>query len=291
MMRIGPTLRRCLDEPRVRVGGTLMLLLLAIAIFAPLLAPHDPGDQDLLSTLTPPVWTADGSWSHPLGTDSLGRDVLSRLIFGSRVAMRVALLAALGAAALGSSLALVAGYYGGWIDWIVGRAVDVWMSFPPVILSLILMVGFGAGLNNVILAIIIVDWTRFCRVVRSEVIVVARRDYIPAARLAGFSHLQVIVKEIVPAVTPLLLTLVSIEMGIAVVVEAILSFVGLSVEPSVSAWGAMIADARQSMYEAPWSLVAPVLGIFVSVLAANLLGDGLRRSVDPRLAQRLAVLR
>jgi peptide/nickel transport system permease protein len=291
MMRIGPTLHRCLAEPRVRVGGTLMLLLLAVAIFAPLLAPHDPGDQDLLSTLTPPVWTADGSWSHPLGTDSLGRDVLSRLIFGSRVAMRVAILAALGAAALGSSLALVAGYYGGWIDWIVGRAVDVWMSFPPVILSLILMVGFGAGLNNVILAIIIVDWTRFCRVVRSEVIVVTRRDYIPAARLAGFSHLQVIVKEIVPAVTPLLLTLVSIEMGIAVVVEAILSFVGLSVEPSVSAWGAMIADARQSMYEAPWSLVAPVLGIFVSVLAANLLGDGLRRSVDPRLAQRLAVLR
>ena len=291
MIRIGPTLRRCLAEPRVRVGGTLMLLLLAVAIFAPLLAPHDPGDQDLLSTLAPPVWTADGSWSHPLGTDSLGRDVLSRLIFGSRVAMRVAILAALGAAALGSSLALVAGYYGGWIDWIVGRAVDVWMSFPPVILSLILMVGFGAGLNNVILAIIIVDWTRFCRVVRSEVIVVMRRDYIPAARLAGFSHLQVILKEIVPAVTPLLLTLVSIEMGIAVVVEAILSFVGLSVEPSVSAWGAMIADARQSMYEAPWSLVAPVLGIFVSVLGANLLGDGLRRSVDPRLAQRLAVLR
>jgi peptide/nickel transport system permease protein len=291
MIRLTPMLRRCVAEPRVRVGGTLMLLLLLTAIFAPLLAPHDPGDQDLLHTLVPPLWASDGDWSFPLGTDSLGRDILSRMIFGSRVAMRVAFIAALGAAALGSSLALLAGYFGGWADGIIGRAVDVWMSFPPVILSLILMVGFGAGLNNVILAIIIVDWTRFCRVVRSEVIVVAKRDYITAARLAGFSHMQVVLKEIVPAVIPLLLTLLSIEMGIAVVVEAILSFVGLSVEPSVPAWGAMIADARQSMYEAPWALVAPVLGIFVSVLACNLLGDGLRRAVDPRLAQRLSVVR
>ena len=160
---------------------------------------------------------------------------------------------------------------GGWADWIIGRAVDVWMSFPPVILSLILMVGFGAGLDNVILAIIIVDWTRFCRVMRSEVMVVTQRDYITAARIAGFSHVQVVLKEIVPAVTPLLLTLVSIEMGIAVVVEAILSFVGLSVEPSVAAWGAMIADARQSIYEAPWGLIMPVLGISSTALGTAVL--------------------
>ncbi len=124
------------------------------------------------------------------------------------------------------------------------------MSFPPVVLSLILMVGFGAGLGNVILAIIVVDWTRFCRVVRSEVLIVMKRDYIPAARLLGFSHARMILREVLPAVTPLLLTLVSIEMGIAVIVEAILSFVGLSVEPDVPAWGVMIADARQTMYQA-----------------------------------------
>jgi peptide/nickel transport system permease protein len=291
MIRSSSLLGRCFAEPRVRIGGALVAALLLTAILAPVLAPHDPAEQDLLHVLLPPAWAADGDWSHPLGTDSLGRDILSRLIFGARVAMHVAVVAALGAAALGSALAIVAGYYGGWADWIIGRAVDVWMSFPPVILSLILMVGFGAGLDNVILAIIIVDWTRFCRVVRSEVMVVTQRDYIPAARIAGFSHVQVVLKEIVPAVTPLLLTLVSIEMGIAVVVEAILSFVGLSVEPSVAAWGAMIADARQSIYEAPWGLIMPVLGIIVSVLGANLLGDGLRRSVDPRLAQRLVVLR
>jgi peptide/nickel transport system permease protein len=278
-------------EPRLVIGAGLMLAIALVALFAPFLAPHPPGDQDLLATLLPPAWSADGDTNYLLGTDSLGRDVLSRLIFGARVAMRVAIFAAFGAALLGSTLALIGGYFGGWADWLIARAVDVWMSFPPVILSLILMVGFGAGLNNVILAIIIVDWTRFCRVVRAEVLAVTKRDYIPAARLVGFSHFQIVWKEVLPAVSPLLLTLISIEMGIAVIVEAILSFVGLSVEPDVAAWGVMIADARQYMYQNAWGLILPMLAIFLTVLAANLLGDGLRRSVDPRLTQRLGVVR
>jgi dipeptide transport system permease protein len=288
---MGDLVQRALREPRVIVGGALMLFVLAVAVLAPWLAPHDPTDQDLLHTLLPPIWQAGGDADFLLGTDSLGRDILSRLIYGARVAMTVAIVAALGAAVLGSALALVAGYFGGLIDWLIGRAVDVWMSFPPVILSLILMVGFGTGLRNVILAIVIVDWTRFCRVVRSEVMAVMKRDYVPAARLVGFTHLQVILREVLPATTPLLLTLVSIEMGIAVIVEAILSFVGLSVETDVAAWGVMIADARQYMYQAEWGLILPVLAIFVTVLAANVLGDGLRRSLDPRLSQRLAAVR
>jgi peptide/nickel transport system permease protein len=282
-------LRRVIAEPRAVIGGAIMLSVLFVALAAPYLAPHDPAEQDLLRTLLPPAWLRGGDWAFPLGTDSLGRCTLSQLLFGARVAMTVAVAAAAGASLVGSSLALIGGYFGGAIDWLISRAVDVWMSFPPVVLSLIFMVGFGAGLGNVILAIIIVDWTRFCRIVRSEVLAVARRDYVPAARLVGFSHLQVIVKEILPAVTPLLLTLISIEMGIAVIVEAILSFVGLSVEPNVPAWGVMIADARQYMYQAEWGLILPVLGIFVTVLGANLLGDGLRRSLDPRLVRRLAV--
>ncbi len=284
-----PLLRRVLAEPRAVIGGAIMLFVLLIASFAPLLAPHDPAEQDLLRTLLPPVWQHGGEWAFPLGTDSLGRCTLSQLLFGARVAMKVALAAAGGAALLGASLALICGYFGGAVDWLISRAIDVWMSFPPVVLSLIFMVGFGAGLGNVILAIIIVDWTRFCRIVRSEVLTVTRRDYVPAARLVGFSHRQVILKEILPAVTPLLLTLISIEMGIAVIVEAILSFVGLSVEPNVPAWGVMIADARQYMYQAEWGLILPVLGIFITVLGANLLGDGLRRSLDPRLVRRAAV--
>ena len=276
-------LRRCLSSPRVLIGAVLILCVMAVAAFAPQLAPHDPTEQDLLYTLLPPVWAVGGESAYPLGTDSLGRCILSRLIYGSRIAVYVAAVAATGAMVLGTILALVAGYFGGRIDWFVGRAVDVWMAFPPVILALILLVGLGAGVNKVILAIIIIDWTRFCRVIRSEVLVVMKRDYIPAARLAGFSHTQVILKEVLPAVAPLLITLLSLEMGIAVIVEATMSFVGLSVEADVSAWGVMIADARQFMHQAPWGVVLPMLAIFATVLGFNLLGDGLRRALDPRL--------
>jgi peptide/nickel transport system permease protein len=199
--------------------------------------------------------------------------------------MTVAVFASLGAMVIGSILAYVSGYFGGAIDWIIGRAVDVWMSFPPVILSLILMVGLGIGLDKVILAIVLVDWTRFCRVLRSEVLIVTGRDYVAAARLLGFTHWQTLVREVVPATLPLLITLISLEMAIAVVVEAILSFVGLGVKPDQPAWGQMIADARQYVYQSPWNLLFPVLAIFLTVTAFNLLGDGLRRTLDVRLAE------
>jgi peptide/nickel transport system permease protein len=268
---------------RVLLGLSIVLVIAFTAVFAPLLAPYDPNDQNLISTLLPPAWLPGGEPEFPLGTDSLGRDVLSRLIYGARVAMTVAVVASFGAMLLGGVLAHVAGYFGGRIDWLIGRIVDVWMSFPPVILSLILMVGLGTGLRNVILAIILVDWTRFCRVLRSEVLVVRRRDYVTAARLIGFSHWRTITREIVPATVPLLITLMSLEMGIAVIVEAILSFVGMSVSADTPAWGQMIADARQYVYQSSWNLIFPILAIFVTVFAFNLLGDGLRRTLDVRL--------
>jgi peptide/nickel transport system permease protein len=249
------------------------------------IAPHDPAEQDLLAILLPPAWTLDGNPVFPFGTDSLGRCVLSRLIYGARTAMSVAIVASVGAMLLGSILAHVCGYFGGALDWVVGRAVDVWMSFPPVILSLILMVGLGTGLDKVILAIILVDWTRFCRVLRSEVLVVTQRDYVSAARLLGFTHWRTITREILPATLPLLITLLSLEMGIAVVVEAILSFVGMGVKPDQAAWGQMIADARQYIYQSPWNLLFPMLAIILAVSGFNLLGDGLRRVLDVRLAE------
>jgi peptide/nickel transport system permease protein len=270
---------------RVIVGLTIVVVIIACALFAPLVAPHDPEEQNLIATLVPPAWSAAGDPSYPLGTDSLGRDVLSRLLYGARVAMTVAVLASLGAMLAGATLAHLGGYFGGKVDWLIGRAVDVWMSFPPVVLSLVLMTGLGAGVRSVILAIVLVDWTRFCRVLRAEVLVTARQDYVAAARLVGFSHWRTLTREILPATLPLLITLVSIEMGIAVIVEAVLSFVGMSVGANQSAWGQMIADARQSIYESAWNLVLPMLAIFVTVLGFNLLGDGLRRSLDPRLMQ------
>ena len=270
---------------RVIAGSAVVLSVLLCALSAPLIAPHDPDEQNLLTTLLPAAWQAGGDFSHLVGTDALGRDVLSRLLFGARVAMTVAIAASLGAMIVGSVLAYIAGYLGGWADWLIGRAIDVWMSFPPVILSLILMTGLGTGVRNVILAIVLVDWTRFCRVLRSEVMVVARRDYVTAARLVGFSHWRTVTREIAPATIPLLVTLLALEAGIAVVVEAILSFVGLGVKSNQIAWGQMIADGRDAIYQAPWNLLAPVLAIFVAVAAFNMLGDGLRRTLDVRMVE------
>ncbi|HUD88763.1 MAG TPA: ABC transporter permease [Xanthobacteraceae bacterium] len=276
---------RSLHSTRVLIALCMILTIAVCAVFAGWIAPHDPGEQNLLSILTPPAWAEGGDPSYLLGTDSLGRDVLSRLIYGARTAMLVAFFASIGAMIIGSVLAHISGYFGGAVDWVIGRMVDVWMSFPPVILSLILMVGLGVGLGKVILAIVLVDWTRFCRVLRSEVLIVTRNDYVAAARLLGFTHWQTIVREVLPATLPLLITLMSLEMAIAVVVEAILSFVGLGVGADQPAWGQMIADARQYVYQSPWNLLLPVATIFLTVTAFNLLGDGLRRTLDVRLAE------
>ena len=267
---------------RIWAGAVLISLVAGAALFAPVLAPHDPEAQDLLATLLPPSWADGGRIEFPLGTDTLGRCVLSRLMWGARVALYVAVAASLGAMVLGGVLGHVAGYFGGWVDQAISRVVDVWMSFPPVILALVLMVGLGVGINNVVLAIILVDWTRFCRVLRAEVLTTMTRDYVVAARLAGFGHAQTILREVLPATLPLLATLLSLEMGMAVVVEAILSFIGMSVEATVPAWGVMIADSRQSMYQAPWNLVSPMIAILAVVLGFNLLGDGLRLAFDVR---------
>ncbi len=273
-------------RPRVRLpvqgwlGGALILLLVVMAAAAPWIAPAPPNDMDLLSVLLPP------DASHWLGTDSLGRDVLSRLVWGTRIALFVAVGAAIGAAVVGTLLGLLAGALGGWVDWLISRLVDLWMSFPPVVLSLLLMVALGAGLGNVVLAIVLVDWTRFCRVLRSEVMVIRRQDYVSAARLIGFGAVRTIRREIFPGIVPTLVTLGALEMGIAVRVEAVLSFVGMSVPADVPAWGQMIADARSDMVAAPWAILAPVGAIVLTVIGFNLLGDGLRQRLDPRLRAR-----
>ena len=270
---------------RVIIGFAIVLIVAGAALLAPALAPHNPEDQDVLNTLLPPFWASGGDPSFPLGTDGLGRCILSRLLYGARVAVAVAFFGSFGAMLIGAVLGHVAGYFGGRIDWLISRLVEVWMSFPPVVLALILMTGFGVGLRNVILAIILVDWTRFCRVLRADAKIVAAKDYVAAARLVGFSHARTLAREVLPATLPLLLTLLSLEAGVAVIVEAILSFVGYSVEANRPAWGQMIADARQTIYQSPWSLVLPILCIFVTVLGFNLLGDGLRRSLDVRLTE------
>jgi peptide/nickel transport system permease protein len=280
------SLRQILRQPRLVVGGGILLTVMLAALFAARIAPHDPLEQDLLHMLAPPMWAQEGSAAYPLGTDGLGRCVLSRLIYGGRVALIVAVVSALGAMLLGSTLALLGGYFGGRIDRGISAVVDLWMSFPPVVLSLILLVGLGTGIDKVILAVVLVDWTRFCRVVRADVLVTRQRDYVLAARLMGFTHLRTMLREVLPAVLPLMITLFSIEMGIAIVVEATLSFIGLSVPPDITTWGQMLADARSDMQSDVWVMLVPVGAIILTVLGCNLLADGLRVALDPRLRRR-----
>lgn len=279
-------LRQLARQPRVWVGGGILLAVMLLALFAPWVAPHDPLDQDLLHMLSPPMWSPGGDAAFPLGTDGLGRCVLSRAIYGARVALTVAVVAALGSMLLGSTLAVLGGYFGGLVDRAISYVVDLWMSFPPVVLSLILLVGLGTGVDKVILAVVLVDWTRFCRVIRADVLVTRRREYVLAARLLGFGHLRVMLREVLPAVVPLMITLFSIEMGIAIVVEATLSFIGLSVPAQVTTWGQMLADGRTDLQGAPWVMLVPVACIILTVLGCNLLGDGIRVALDPRLRER-----
>ncbi|MBN9029651.1 ABC transporter permease [Rhizobium sp. YJ-22] len=274
-------LKAMLREPRVAIGGGFILLLLLVAIFAPFLAPKDPLEQDLMLGTLPPAGYAGAEPGYWLGTDDLGRDVLSRVLYGTRVALTVAFVAAGLAGLIGTALGLIAGWYGGWADRIISRLVDIWMAFPPVLLSILLVAVLGSGIHSVIAAIVIIDWTRFCRVVRAETQAQASMDYVVAARTIGFSRLHILLREILPNVAPALIALVSLEMGIAVIVEAILSFVGLSVSSDTPTWGGMIAQGRQIVYQGWWVLVVPLTVLFATVLAFNQLGDGLRRALDP----------
>ncbi len=277
------SLRAALSEPKVILGGGFILCLILVAIFAPWLAPKDPLEQDLMLATLPPAGYAGTEPGYWFGTDDLGRDVFSRLIHGTRIALLVAFVAAGLAALVGTTLGLLAGWYRGWVDAIISRLVDIWMAFPPVLLSILLVAVFGAGVHSVIAAIVIIDWTRFCRVVRSETMAQAQMDYVTAAKVLGFSRFKILIGQILPNVGPVLIALISLEMGIAVIVEAILSFVGLSVSSDTPTWGGMIAQGRQIIYQGWWVLVAPLIMLFLTVLAFNQLGDGLRRALDPMM--------
>ena len=272
-----------LREPRLLFGGGVLLVLLVLAGAAPWVAPHDPLEQDLMSATLPPIGFPGADEAHWLGTDDLGRDVLSRLIYGARVALLVSVCAATSAAAIGTLLGLLAGFFAGVVDALISRLIEIWMAFPAVLLAILIVAILGPGVSSVIVAIAIIDWTRFARTIRADTMAQARTDYVVAARTLGFGRWAILFREILPNIVPNLMALVALEMGIAIVVEAILSFVGLSVSSDTPTWGGMIASGRQIIYQAWWVFAAPLAAVFLSVLAFNQLGDGLRRATDPVL--------
>ncbi|GLQ80102.1 ABC transporter permease [Mesorhizobium huakuii] len=270
-------------SPRLWLAGGWLLLALLAAIFAPLVAPQDPLAQDLMLERLPPLWLDGAEPGYWLGTDSLGRDLLSRLIFGGRIAFIVAFAAAIAACLVGSTLGLIAGYFGGWADRIISRIVDIWMAFPPVLFAILLVAVLGTGLSSVILAIAIIDWTRFCRVIRAEAMGQSRMDYVENARIAGYGRIGIMLREVLPNVVPSIVALLSLEMGIAVIVEAILSFVNLSISTDDPTWGGIIAEGRLSIHQAWWVLVFPLITLILTVLSFSQFGEALKARFDPVL--------
>ena len=263
-------------------GGWLTLLAVA-ALFAPLIAPQDPLMQDLFTSRLPPFWQQGAEPGYWLGSDSLGRDVLSRILYGARLALIVALVAGTLTCLIGASFGLVAGYYRGWPDRIISRLVDIWMAFPPVLFAILLIAVLGTGLTSIIIAIVIIDWTRFARVIRAEAMSQGAMDYVASAQVAGRTRFGTMLTEILPNVLPTIVALLTLEMGIAVIVEAILSFVNLSISTDSPTWGGMISEGRTSVHQAWWVLVFPLITLFLTVLSFSQLGEGLKDRFDPVL--------
>jgi ABC-type dipeptide/oligopeptide/nickel transport system permease subunit len=269
---------------RLVFGLAVLLAMVLCAALAPWLAPHDPMAQSLLNQLLPPAWADGGERNFLLGTDTLGRDLLSRLIYGTRPALLVMLLGATCSGLVGVGLGMAAGYFGGRFDTLVSRTVETFMSFPPMLLAIVLVAVIGPGLPAVILSVVAVGWTRFCRVVRGEVLSLREQEFVASARTAGMRHLRILAREIIPNVAPIVAVLMGLEMGRAIVVEAILSFIGFS-SSGLATWGGIIADARSYLNQAWWAMLYPIIAIVVAVLALNALGDGLRERFDPVLSR------
>lgn len=268
---------------RLWLSGLWLGLLCIAALLAPWVAPQDPLAQDLFLGRLPPVWVRGAEPGFWLGTDSLGRDVLSRIVHGARVALAVALAAGSITCVIGASLGLLAGFLRGWVDMAISRLIDIWMAFPPVLFSILLIAVLGPGLWSIVIAIVVIDWTRFARVVRAEAMAQGAMDYVASARVAGRGRTGIMIREILPNVLPTVVVLLTLEMGIAVIVEAILSFVNLSISTDDPTWGGMIAEGRASIHQAWWVLVFPLVTLFLTVLSFSQLGEGLKDRFDPVL--------
>jgi len=255
-----------------------------VALLAPLLGLSNPQEQSLRKRFRPPVWER-GTWEHPLGTDRLGRDMLSRIIWGARVSLAAGVVTVLLASAFGTAVGLVAGYYGGRVDIALMRFTDATMSFPVILLALILAVTVGPSFTNVVVAIAVILWARYARVIRAQVLTLMQLDFIAQSRIAGAGGWRIITRHLFPNTLNTLVVLVTLQIGYVIIVEASLSFLGAGIPPPTPAWGSMISEGREYVTSAWWASFFPGLAILLVVLAFNLIGDWLRDTLDPKLRQ------
>jgi dipeptide transport system permease protein len=271
-------------ENRGAVAGLVIFcLLVVVAICAPLLAPHLPDQQYRDSFLTPPIWTSGGKSGFILGTDAVGRDILSRLIHGARFSLLMGAMVVVFAVLGGVILGLIAGYFGGWIDTLIMRVMDLILAFPSLLLALVLVAILGPGLVNAMLAIALVYQPHFARLTRSAVMAEKSRDYVTAAKVVGASHLRLMLSTILPNCFGPLIVQATLSFSNAILDAAALGFLGLGAQPPTPEWGTMLASAREFILRAPWVVTFPGLAILITVMAINLMGDGLRDALDPRL--------
>jgi peptide/nickel transport system permease protein len=280
------------ERPSLRLGDFPLIpaliigVIALVAIFANLLAPHNPEIGSLTARFRPPFWETGGSTKYLLGTDQLGRDVLSRLIFGARVSMVVGFTAVIFAGAVGTTLGIISGYLGGWVDQVIMRITDTWLALPALMFAIFLAAIVGPSMWNIVIILGLVYWTRYARVIRGEVLSLKEREFVRLAIVAGLSKWKIMTRHILPNVINSAIVLGTLMLGVVIVTEAALSFLGVGVPPPKPAWGLMLADGKRGLMVGYWWLtVLPGTCIVLMVLSANLLGDWLRVKLDPQLRQ------
>jgi peptide/nickel transport system permease protein len=283
MTRKRISLKRLVRNGPALVGLLLVLLAVGAAVFASQLAPHDPIAAELRLRLDPPSWDAASKAKYLLGADAVGRDMLTRIIYGSRISLMIGIASTAISMMLGVTLGLLSGYFGGWIESIVMRIADVQLAFPFILLALVIMAIFGGGLTKLILILGLTGWVSYARLVRSQVLSVRELDYVQAARSLGAKDRGIIFRHILPNVISSVIVLSTLQVATNILTEAGLTFLGLGVDPSIPSWGGMLADGRNYITNAWWVATFPGFAIMLTVLGVNLLGDWLRDELDPQL--------
>jgi peptide/nickel transport system permease protein len=282
--RVAQAMRQARRYPLIPLG-ILTFFLVIPALFATQVAPYDPLKGALAKRLKPPVWMEGGSLDHPLGTDKLGRDILSRMIHGSRVSLMVSMVAIFVGGIIGTCLGIMSGYFGGRVDASLMRLVDISLSLPTILLALVLVAAVGPSFGTVITVLVVLLWARYARLVRGETLGIKQRDFVARARVAGASHTRIMARYIFPNVVNSLIVLATLQVGYVILLESGLSFLGAGLPRPTPAWGLMVADGRELIVTAWWVSMFPGLAIMLTVLALNLLGDWLRDHFDPKLRQ------
>lgn len=265
------------------LGLIISSLVVLLAIISPYIVPYDPGRTSLRESLTPPHYFSKGWNGHILGTDNLGRDILSRLLIGSRYSFAISVSSVLVAIFTGIIAGLYSGYYGGWIDNVIMRFADIQLSIPQLLLAIAIVAVLGPSITNLIIVLVITSWPQIGRLVRGNVLIVRDMEFVKASKVLGASDMWIIFTQILPNIATPLLIVASQRIGFMILLEASLSFLGLGVQPPTPSWGGMIADGRQFLMTAPWIIMAPGIALMLTVLAFNFIGDGLRDALDPKM--------